>query len=160
MSKALTPYRENDGSIMVSPQKPIEVPHVSEKLSLLDSIKASRNGDTIDPEMHEKRFQMIQEDIIESMDHIIQRCAQGQSDMYYFKLPYLRSELVDGDIRCTNARNEYKRLTTRIQRSFEEKGWYMYLDLTNAVFQPWDFWFWKPVRQVTLWTTITLKPLL
>lgn len=154
----LTPYRENSAITVVSPRKPVEVPSVSDKRALLDSIAASGNGDTIDPEMHEKRFQMIQEDIIESMDHIIQRTTKSENDWYYFKVPYLRTELVDGGINCENVRNERKRIKQRLIELFLHKGWDLYCyDFSISPFQPLDLWFWQSTRTVKLWSIITIK---
>lgn len=155
----LAPYRENSAITVVSPRKLIEVPSVSDKRALLDSIAASGNGDTIVPEMHEKRFRMIQEKIIKYMDHIIQMTAQSKRDFYFFKLPYLRSELVDGDIHCDNARNEWKRIKERLTVSFAEKGWVLYFDLSVASFQPFDLWFWQSKRTVKLRSIVIIKQL-
>jgi hypothetical protein len=152
------PYRA-PGETLVLPANPTEVPSVIDKRSLLDSIKAANNGTSIDPVMHEQRYNLILKELIGSMDYIIQRTALGINDPYHFAVPYLRAELVDGDISCPPCKEEWKTLKQRLIDTFREKDWYLYVDFSIAFSQPWDIKFWRTDRHVVLRSLIDIKPL-
>lgn len=151
------PYR-SPGAPLILPEKAIEVPTVADKRYLLDAV-AIHNGTTIDPAMHEKRYTQILGVIIESMDEVIQLTSRGIDCTMYFDVPYLRSELVEGKENCQHCRKEWGVFVERLKESFSQKGWYLYIGLTDSVFQPWDFAFWRKTRMVQLTSAISLKPL-
>jgi len=142
----------------VLPTKVVEVPSTTDKRHLLDAV-AVNNGTTINQAMHEQRFLKILEELVEGMDHIIQRSSMGLRDAYYFTVPYLRSELVEGKVDCAQCRKEWDELDARLRETFKAKDWDLSIGLVDRTFQPWDLAFWRKSRMVGLVAIVTLKSL-
>lgn len=108
----------------------------------------------IDLVMREKRLAAVREFILRHMNKIVVDTAMENTDdyHYYFELPFLREEIDKHSLGI-----ECYYLNRKLQKEFAEKGWKLYIKLSEAVNQSLDWKFWKNERRVRMYTILELR---
>lgn len=148
------PYRNPGEIILVAKtSSSTEIPLASE--NFVNAVKAGLIYSSIDQVMREQRLVTVREFILRNMNKIVAETIQDDKSDWHYYIPvlFLRSETTKHSL---NQECEY--LNNKLRQEFAEKGWKLYINLSESVIQPWDWKFWKQELVVNLHTILTLEP--